>query len=590
MNNWITKSNFYHIYPLGFCGAETYHSESSETPVNRIKKITEWIPHLKEMHINAVYLGPLFESTKHGYDTIDYKVCDRRLGTNADLKHVCDELHANGIRIVFDGVFNHVGRDFHAFKDVQQNRESSRYCGWFQNLNFGGNTPCNDGFWYEGWAGHYDLVKLNLRNPEVADYLISVIEFWIDEFGIDGIRFDAADCLDMDFIKRVHGFTRSKKQDFWLMGEIIHGDYARWANNDMFDSVTNYECYKGLYSSHNDRNYFEIAHSIKRQNGNGGIYKDIYLYNFLDNHDVNRIASTLKDIGMIGCVYTMMYTMYGVPSIYYGSEYGVKGTRTNTSDDALRPCLDLNNIPDKNEELFRLICKLGKIREENIIIQEGSFDTVELKNQTILYKRVRDNCTVYVALNISDGDYTFNFDSQYRTLEDKLTGEIFKADGNRMSITSHKNQPRILVQADDALPAGTVIDETDKPAEIVSVPVTESEPKPAEAPVSEAKPEPVNEAVPLPMPEPPIAKPVCCGTPSAGDSGRQIVLGGHYKHFKGGDYVVLNVAKNSETLEDMVVYMQIYDKPTVWVRPLKMFMENVNDHGNIKPRFELVTD
>ena len=150
------------------------------------------------------------------------------------------------------------------------------------------------------------------------------------------------------------------------MGEIIHGDYARWANNDMFDSVTNYECYKGLYSSHNDRNYFEIAHSIKRQNGNGGIYKDIYLYNFLDNHDVNRIASTLKDIGMIGCVYTMMYTMYGVPSIYYGSEYGVKGTRTNTSDDALRPCLDLNNIPDKNEELFRLICKLGKIREENI--------------------------------------------------------------------------------------------------------------------------------------------------------------------------------------------------------------------------------
>ncbi|MGN1101640.1 MAG: alpha-amylase family glycosyl hydrolase, partial [Huintestinicola sp.] len=281
MSHWIEKSSVYHIYPLGFCGCEQYRSEADAKPVPRIRKVIEWIPHFKKMNFNAIYFGPIFESVKHGYDTIDYKVIDRRLGTNQDFKDVCAELHKNGIRVILDGVFNHVGRDNPMFLDVKQNRERSRYKDWFCGINFGGNSSYNDGFWYEGWNNCYDLVKLNLKNGEVVDYLLSAVKMWIEKWDIDGIRFDAADCLDPEFIKRIHSFTRSLKPDFWLMGEIIHGDYRRWANPEMFDCVTNYQCFKGIYSSHNDRNYFEIAHSIEYQMGQ---YGDTYMYNFVDNH------------------------------------------------------------------------------------------------------------------------------------------------------------------------------------------------------------------------------------------------------------------------------------------------------------------
>ena len=168
MSQWVNNSVFYHIYPLGFCGCPEYNDGKVEY---RLDKVLNWIPHLKEMGINAIYFGPVFQSKKHGYDTSDYYTIDCRLGDNASFKHICEELHKNGIRIVLDGVFNHVGRDFWAFKDVQHNGDCSQYCGWFQNLNFGGRSPYNDPFWYEGWSGHYDLVKLNLHNQAVVDHL-----------------------------------------------------------------------------------------------------------------------------------------------------------------------------------------------------------------------------------------------------------------------------------------------------------------------------------------------------------------------------------------------------------------------------------
>ncbi len=263
--NWVNESIFYHIYPLGFCGAPQQNGQ--DAPVNRIGKLSGWIPHLRELGVNALYIGPVFESSEHGYDTRDYYNIDRRLGSNEDFKRLCRELHENGIRVVLDGVFNHVGREFWAFQDVQKNGSASPYCGWFHNLNFGGGSPLGDPFWYEGWQGHYNLVKLNLRNPDVVSHLLGAVGMWIDEFGIDGLRLDAADCVDMDFFHQLRNYCKGRNPDFWLMGEIIHGDYNRWANPGALDSVTNYECRKGLYSSHNDKNYFEIAYSLNRQIG-----------------------------------------------------------------------------------------------------------------------------------------------------------------------------------------------------------------------------------------------------------------------------------------------------------------------------------
>lgn len=285
MNSWISDSIFYQIFTLGLCGVLEIGKEYSSK--NRFSKIEELIPHLKEMNINAIYFGPVFESSSHGYDTIDYYKIDKRLGTNKDFSDLCKKLHENGIRIILDGVFNHVGREFSAFKDVKKNGAASKYAGWFDGIDFNGRSPMGDNFNYRSWNGFYELVKLNLKNKEVVDHLLGAVGAWIDEFDIDGLRLDAADCIDFDFFKALKNFTENKKKDFWLMGEIIHGDYNRWANDDLLDSVTNYECYKGIYSSHNDKNYFEIAYSLNRQFGQYGIYKNLCLYNFVDNHDVN---------------------------------------------------------------------------------------------------------------------------------------------------------------------------------------------------------------------------------------------------------------------------------------------------------------
>lgn len=561
MSHWIEKSNIYHLYPLGFCGCERFRSEAKELGKGRILKVIEWIPHLKSLNINAIYFGPIFESFEHGYDTTDYYTIDKRLGTNEEFSQVCEELHKNGIRVILDGVFNHVGREHFAFKDLQQNGYNSRYKDWFSGVNFGGRSPYGDNFSYDGWNGCYNLVKLNLYNNEVVEYLFGAVKMWIEKWNIDGIRFDAADCLTDDFIRRIHTMTRSIRSDFWLMGEIIHGQYNRWASPDMFDCVTNYQCYKGIYSSHNDRNYFEIAHSIEYQNGQ---YGNLYMYNFLDNHDVSRLMSVLNDPARVECCYTMMYGMYGVPSIYYGSEFGIYGAKGHGADADMpvRPCLDLNNIPDRNDELLKHISALGAIRLSSPAIQSGSYSKMELRNQTFSFKREKDGEEIYILLNISDGDYTFRFNTKYSKLVDRLTGKTFN--GGNAEICVPKNKSMIIADGSAAV-------EIPEP-EIIEVKVETPVAKPA--PVAEIKEEPApknNGVVGIGVPE-----------------GRKIVLGGHYKHFKGGDYVVLNVAKDSETLEEMVVYMQIYDKPTVWVRPLKMFLENVDDHGNIKPRFAFI--
>lgn len=231
---WAYESVFYQIYPLGFCGAPF---ENDGVLEHRIRKVEEWIPHMKKLGINAVYFSPVFESDTHGYNTRDYKKLDVRLGTNEDFKQVCEKLHENGIRVVLDGVFNHVGRGFYQFQDVIRNRENSPYLNWF-HINLGGNSGYNDGLWYEGWEGNYDLVKLNLQNEEVVQHIFDAVRYWVEEFQIDGLRLDVAYCLDENFVRRLRSFTDGLKEDFYLLGEMLHGDYNRMVNDAMLHSAT----------------------------------------------------------------------------------------------------------------------------------------------------------------------------------------------------------------------------------------------------------------------------------------------------------------------------------------------------------------
>lgn len=432
MNSWIRESIFYQFYTLGFCGVlepSTVYEEE-----NRLTKIEKWIPHLKEMSINAIYFGPVFESSYHGYDTKDYYKIDKRLGTNKDFQELCEKLHENNIKVILDGVFNHVGREFWAFKDVQENGRNSRYCNWFQNLNFDSRSPMRDEFNYQGWNGCYDLVKLNLKNKEVLDHLLHAVEAWIDEFNIDGLRLDAADSIDFEFFTVLKKFTETKKDDFWLMGEVIHGDYTRWANPESLDSVTNYECYKGNYSSHNDKNYFEIAYSLNRLFGSGGIYKDLCLYNFADNHDVNRVASILKNPEYIYNVYTLLYTMPGVPSIYYGSEYGIKGVKGKGTDLPLRPELELEEIDEANDKLFKLIKKLGKIRFESEALKYGNYEQVIVKNEQFIFTRTCKDDKIYIILNLSDKESCLDFELHFKEGIDLLDENEIVINGGKVNM------------------------------------------------------------------------------------------------------------------------------------------------------------
>lgn len=402
MAHWSYDAVFYHIYPLGMLGG-MYRNDFYSEPQNRMEKLFGWTDHLKQLGVNALYLGPLFESLYHGYDTKDYYQVDRRLGTNQQLKELVSHYHNNGIKVILDGVFNHTGREFPQFKDLISNTWNSRYASWFMGVDFNGRSPLNDPFSYEGWNGCYDLVKLNLQNHEVKEHLFNAVRMWIREFDIDGLRLDAADCIDINFLKELSYIAKQEKSDFWLMGEVIHGDYRKWMNRETLDSVTNYEGYKGLYSSFNDRNFFEIAYSLNRQSGGHGIYKDNILYNFADNHDVNRIASQLKDERHLYPLHCLMFTSPGIPSVYYGSEWAVKGRRSNNSDHELRPCIDLNNIPvNGHAGLESTISRLAEIRKSSKALKNGSYKQLHVSHELFGFQREMENETAVVLISSSE--------------------------------------------------------------------------------------------------------------------------------------------------------------------------------------------
>ncbi len=414
---WAYESVFYQIYPLGFCGAPF---ENDGVLEHRILKVLDWIPHMKSLGITAVYFSPLFESDTHGYNTRDYRKVDVRLGTNEDFKKVCDSLHENGIRVVLDGVFNHVGRGFGPFQDVIRNRQGSPYVSWFNRISFEGNSNYNDGLWYEGWEGNYDLVKLNLHNEEVVNYLLESVKFWVDEFGIDGLRLDVAYCLDEGFLRRLRSFTASLKEDFFLVGEMLHGDYNRLMNDSMLHSATNYECYKGLHSSFNSMNLFEIVHSLMRQFGpeNWTLYKGKHLLSFVDNHDVTSVASILSNEKHLPLIYAIAFGMPGIPCVYYGSEWGEKAQKSQ-GDPALRPSFE---APQWNE-LTDWITALAAAKKQSEALNYGTFRSVLLTNKQCIFERKSENERVLVAVNADENDFVAHFDAGCGTAVDLISGE-----------------------------------------------------------------------------------------------------------------------------------------------------------------------
>ena len=414
---WFEQAVLYQIYPLGMCGAP---KENDGIQEHRILRVLDWVEHIKKTGADTVLFNPVFDSDRHGYDTRDYFTIDPRLGTNEDFATVCKAIHEAGMRVMLDGVFNQVGRGFGGFRDVQEKKWDSPYKDWF-HIDFGGNTDRNDGFWYENWEGHNELVKLNVWNPQVKEHHYEAIRHWVKEFDIDGLRLDVAYCLPPEYLKELRSFTQTVKSDFVLMGETLHGDYNRWMGQELCHSVTNYECYKGLWSSFNSMNLFEIGHSLARQFGPEPwtLYKGAHLLSFLDNHDVNRIASQLTDKNHLYPAYALMFGMPGTPAIYYGSEWGIQGERSNNSDDGLRPALEL---PEWNQ-LTDWISKLAEAKKNSEALCYGSYRNVMLTNKQMIFERKTDSERVLVAINAENQPHVAHFDAGCGLAWDLITGE-----------------------------------------------------------------------------------------------------------------------------------------------------------------------
>lgn len=430
---WAYKGVFYQIYPIGFCGAP-YANDGVYAP--RIRKLLDWSSYLKELGIDAIILNPIFESDNHGYDTRDFRTIDCRLGNNEDFAEVCKDLHAHDVKIVLDGVFNHVGRGFWAFKDVQEKKWDSPYKDWF-HISFDGNSCYNDGFWYEGWEGHFELVKLNLQNPAVVEYLLDCVKFWIEEFDIDGLRLDVAYSLDHNFMRTLRRFTSEQKPEFALIGEVLFGDYNLIVNDEMLHSCTNYECYKGIFSSFNSMNMFEIAHSLHRQYGADQwcIYRGKHLVTFVDNHDVTRLASILTNKEHIRPAYGLLLGMPGIPCIYYGSEWGAEGQKAPDNDYALRPCFEK---PEPNE-LTEYIEKLIALRQQSDGLCNGSYRNVVLTNHQLVFERASEKERMMIAINASGETYTAQHGDLNGSVTDLITGKKLQLEG-RLEMAPYSTQ------------------------------------------------------------------------------------------------------------------------------------------------------
>ena len=444
---WTRESIFYHIYPLGLCGAPEWNNNSSPV-VHRLEKLIPWLDHIQSLGANAIYLGPVFQSSSHGYDLIDYYQVDRRLGDNETLRCFSEEAHQRGLQLVLDAVFNHVGRDFWAFKDVQEHGQHSVYCEWFQNLRFDEVSPMGDPFTYESWQGHYRLVKLNVSHPEVREHLFDAVEMWMDQFNIDGLRLDAADCIDFDFLRALCGFSKAKRADFWLLGEVVHGNYRDWVNPVTLDSVTNYQAYKGMYSSLVDKNYFEIAHEINRQVGTNGVYKGLSLYNFVDNHDVDRVASKLGDPALLIPLYLLLLTMPGIPSIYYGSEWGIDGQKDPWSDGSLRPELDLNQMKVPGQkELVDVIKRLASLRHGSKALSLGDYKPIHINHQQYAFIRQYAGQKMLIVLNgaTEEVDLKLELPWQKGVLIDQLNNDtVFHLNNGSLRVTLPPRWGRVL--------------------------------------------------------------------------------------------------------------------------------------------------
>jgi glycosidase len=398
MPTWPDHSLWWHLYPLGFLGAERTAPPPDEPVRHRLDQLTDWLGYVVELGCNGMLLGPVFASETHGYDTVDHFRIDPRLGTEEDLVRFVRAAKERGVRVVLDGVFNHVGRSFPAFADaVARGPETPSY-GWFKRT--GDQAGSADSF--QTFEGHHRLVELDHGNPDVADYVAGVLDYWLER-GIDGWRLDAAYRIPAEFWRRVLPRVRERHPEAWFTGEVIHGDYVDYVADSGLDTVTQYELWKAIWSSLNDRNMFELLWALKRHNS---MLESFAPQTFVGNHDVTRLASRLTDPRHLVHALVILLTVGGIPSVYAGDERAMRGVKEDREggDDAVRPAFpdDPSGLGDEGIDCFRLHQDLIGVRRRHPWLLRAETEVKTVSNTALSYTLTDGTRRLAVALNLSD--------------------------------------------------------------------------------------------------------------------------------------------------------------------------------------------
>lgn len=422
---WIDHAIFWHIYPLGMLGADM--TGQDHTPTHRLADLVGWLDYAITLGVNGLLLGPIFESRTHGYDTVDYFQIDRRLGTDDDLRRLIDEAHKRGIRVVLDGVFNHVSQDFWAFRQARDQGPDSPEATMF-HLRWDG-----DQMHHASWEGHDQLVQLNHDDPAVVDHVFQAMSHWLAA-GIDGWRLDAAYSTNPAFWAAVLPRVRRAWPDAWIMGEIIHGDYAAFVQQTGVNSVTQYELWKAIWSSLNDVNLWELTWALGRHNA---MLDHFVPYTFIGNHDTDRIASKVTDARHCHHPLVLLMTLGGIPAIYYGDELGLTATRGTglEADFPVRPAFPASpaKLHADVNETYRLHQQLIGLRRRHPWLHRARARVVTHDRSELAFEATDGTNRLLVALNLADAPFAF----EDIGAQEVIAGAATIHDGRRVEVPPH---------------------------------------------------------------------------------------------------------------------------------------------------------
>lgn len=390
-NDWVNHTIWWQIYPLGFVGAFPANPDAPAEE-HRLRRIVAWLDHAIELGASGLALGPVFASRTHGYDTTDYFRIDPRLGDDADFDFVVSEAHRRGLRVLLDGVFNHVGADFTRYQEALSSGPEHPASSWFHRR---GNK-------FRSFEGHDELVTLNHGNPAVIAYVAEVMNHWLGR-GADGWRLDAAYAVPPRFWADVLPRVRSSHPNAWFVAEVIHGDYPRQVDTATFDSVTQYELWKAIWSSLNDENFHELDWALRRHNEFVASFVPL---TFIGNHDVTRIASRLENPDHVALAMVLLFTVGGAPSVYAGDEFAGRAVKEDRAggDDAVRPEFGSppTDLDHEAEGIFRLYQHLIGLRRRHPWLVDATTAALLVDNTRYVYAAHSGRDTLIAALNLSD--------------------------------------------------------------------------------------------------------------------------------------------------------------------------------------------